>query len=85
MLQFCEMGPFVGFRFSTNRGVTWQEPSLNVTHNLFGEAVGAPIKMGAPHVVDHGPENADSPDGALYMVGNGYVHAFLPGVVGNTS
>eukprot|EP00041_Stephanoeca_diplocostata_P025376 m.661222 g.661222 ORF g.661222 m.661222 type:complete len:1283 (+) comp22735_c0_seq3:18-3866(+) len=74
VLQFCEMGPFVGFRFSTNRGVTWQESKWNVTHNLFGERAGAPIKMGAPHVVDHGPENADSPDGALYMVGNGCMH-----------
>ena len=28
-------------------------------------------RLQAPHVVDHGPENIHSPDGALYMVGTG--------------
>jgi hypothetical protein len=31
-----------------------------------GDPVG--VKFGSPHVVDHGPENIRSPDGALYMV-----------------
>lgn len=77
VLQFCEMGPFIGFRSSTDRGASWAEPTdpdgneLNVTNPLFAEKAGHPVKMGAPHVVDHGPENVHSPDGALYMVGNG--------------
>ena len=29
------------------------------------------IKFQSPHVVDHGPENIRSPDGALYMVASG--------------
>ena len=29
------------------------------------------MKIGAPHVVDHGPENVYSPDGAVYMVAMG--------------
>ena len=78
VLQFCEMGPFVGFRSSRDGGRTWREPrdpasgaALNVSHTLFGERAGAPVKLGAPHVVDFGPENARSPDGRLYVVGNG--------------
>jgi hypothetical protein len=71
------MGPFVGFRASTDKGKTWAEPRgptgdlRNVSQPLFNEAVGRPIKLGAPHVVDYGPENRRSPDGAMYMVGNG--------------
>lgn len=81
VLQFCEMGPFIGFRTSTDDGATWREPSdpgghaLNASHPLFNEAPGRPVKLGAPHVVDYGPENAHSPDGALYMVGNGCLAA----------
>eukprot|EP01079_Euglenida_sp_SAG-EU17-18_P008161 gene8161-1458_t len=77
VLQFCEMGPFVGFRHSLDGGHTWQEPQdpqgreLNVSNPLFPEPSGQPIKLGAPHVVDFGPENRDAPDGRLYMVGNG--------------
>ena len=77
VLQFCEMGPFVGFRSSTDAGATWNEPRrpdgsiLNVSTPLFGEAVGSSVKLGAPHIVDFGPENSLSPDGHLYAVGNG--------------
>lgn len=72
VLQFCVMGPFVGFRHSSNRGVNWTEPHepatgkpLTVANPLFPEKVGSPIKLGAPHVVDFGPENIHSPDGAI--------------------
>jgi hypothetical protein len=71
-----EIGPFVGFRFSTDKGVSWEEPvgadgqNLTVGHPLF-ETLGNPVKLGAPHVVDHGPENKNSPDGQLSMVGMG--------------
>ena len=44
--------------------------NLTVASPLF-DTLGQPIKLGAPHVVDHGPENVQSPDGALYMVGMG--------------
>jgi hypothetical protein len=77
VLQFCEMGPFVGFRTSTDGGLSWREPHgangaiLNVSHPLFDEPAGTSVKLGAPHIVDFGPENTRSPDGRLYMVGNG--------------
>lgn len=77
VLQFCEMGPFVGFRTSTDSGRTWTPPvspsgvNYSVANPLFAETGPGPVKLGAPHVVDHGPENVQSPDGALYMVGNG--------------
>ena len=84
-----EVGPFVGFRHSINRGKNWSEPvrpdgtAVNVSSNLFREraAEGPPtalprgnpagVKYGSPHVVDHGAENRDSPDGGLYMVAGG--------------
>lgn len=80
VLQFCEMGPFIGFRTSIDGGSTWAEPAnptngneLNVSNPLFAEVPGQAIKFGAPHVVDHGPENIHSPDvhNSLYMVANG--------------
>ena len=75
--QSVEIGPFVGFRYSTDMGATWTEPAapggaaLSVGRSLFGEKVGDAIKYQSPHVVDHGPENVRSPDGALYMVASG--------------
>ena len=71
-----ELGPFVGFRSSTDAGRRWDEPTgpggepLTVSAPLF-ETLGMPVKIGAPHVVDHGPENRDSPDGQLYMTAMG--------------
>lgn len=81
ILQFCQMGPFVGFRTSQDGGVSWKPPgdpngkNLTVSNPLFDEPAGKSVKLGAPHVVDHGPENIHSPDGALYMVGNGCLAA----------
>ena len=71
-----EIGPFVGFRSSVTGGRSWSEPAgpdgrhLTVANPLF-EQLGQPVKLGAPHVVDHGPENRLSPDGQLYMIGMG--------------
>jgi hypothetical protein len=68
-----EIGPFVGFRSSVDGGHSWSEPKdvrgelLTVANPLF-ETLGQAVKLGAPHVVDHGPENMHSPDGAVYMV-----------------
>ena len=53
VLQFCEMGPFIGFRSSTDGGATWDEPvdekgdERNVTNPLFNEPAGTSIKLGA--------------------------------------
>eukprot|EP00729_Bicosta_minor_P016197 gene16197-20681_t len=70
-LGLCqEVGPFVGFRTSIDGGNTWAEPkaangeNLTVANPLF-EILGEPVKFGAPHVVDHGPENVHSPDGSV--------------------
>lgn len=66
--------PFVGFRTSIDGGNTWAEPkaangeNLTVANPLF-EILGEPVKFGAPHVVDHGPENVHSPDGSVYVRG----------------
>jgi hypothetical protein len=38
-------------------------------------SAGGAIKLGAPHIVDFGPENSRSPDGHLYAVGNGCLAA----------
>eukprot|EP00039_Didymoeca_costata_P021618 m.344993 g.344993 ORF g.344993 m.344993 type:complete len:521 (+) comp25570_c0_seq1:139-1701(+) len=72
-LQFCNMGPFIGFRYSTDKGKTWTEPSQNTSNNLFNEPLhpNGVVKMGAPHVVDYGQGNKHSPDGKVYIVGNG--------------
>ena len=74
--QLCELGPFVGFRHSMDGGRHWSSPrgggaALSMRKTLFGEAPGDSIKIGAPHVVDHGPENRLSPDGKLYMTAMG--------------
>jgi hypothetical protein len=55
------------FRASTDGGVTWSPPvspdgtNLSVANPLFAESGPGPVKLGAPHVVDHGPENVRSP------------------------
>ena len=75
--QLCKLGPFVGFRYSTDEGTTWKEGKdsnnqvLTTSRGLFGETPKDSIKIGAPHVVDHGPESSLSPDGYIYMVAMG--------------
>lgn len=74
--NWCVMGPFVGFRFSSDGGQTWTEPRLNATlptDNLFGETAfgGSKVNFGAPHVVDFGKNMENSPDGKVYIVGHG--------------
>ena len=70
--QRIMMGPFVGFRWSRDGGATWHGPAgHSVANGIFGERPGDAVKMGSPHVVDHGPENRRSPDGALYLVAGG--------------
>lgn len=76
------MGPFAGFRWSTDSGKTWHESPCTASEPLFVEParddldlaegkVGPFVKMGAPHVVDFGKNMEHSPDGKAYLVGHG--------------
>ena len=70
-----EMGPFIGFRTSTDKGISWTESNRNENNPLFpekGRCMGEkPIKIGSPHFVDFGKNMQYSPDGYAYLVGHG--------------
>lgn len=67
------MGPFVGFRTSTDYGRTWTKDPNTPSSPLFGETGinGYPVKIGAPHFVDFGQNMEHSPDGKAYLVAHG--------------
>lgn len=67
------LGPFVGFRFSTDYGKTWTQTPCTPEKPLFGEQAlkGEPVKIGAPHFVDFGKNMQHSPDGKAYLVAHG--------------
>ncbi len=67
------LGPFVGFRWSTDLGKTWTQTPHTPANPLFGEAAlnGEPVKIGAPHFVDFGRGMRYSPDGKAYLVAHG--------------
>jgi hypothetical protein len=67
------LGPFVGFRWSTDLGKTWHETPCTPAKPLFGEQAlnGEPVRIGAPHFVDFGKALEHSPDGKAYLVGHG--------------
>jgi hypothetical protein len=67
------LGPFVGFRVSTDLGLTWKETSHTPAKPLFGETGinGYPVKIGSPHFVDFGKDMQHSPDGKAYLVAHG--------------
>jgi hypothetical protein len=67
------LGPFVGFRWSTDYGKTWTETACTPVKPLFGESAlkGEPVKMGAPHFVDFGKNMEFSPDGKAYLTAHG--------------
>jgi len=67
------LGPFVGFRYSTNFGKTWTQTPCTPEKPLFGEQAlhGEPVKIGSPHFVDFGRNLAHSPDGKAYLVAHG--------------
>ena len=71
------LGPFVGFRWSTNYGRTWAQTPCTPEHPLFEEHAlhGEPVKIGAPHFVDFGKNLEHSPDGKAYLVAQGAVEA----------
>lgn len=72
-LNWDVLGPFAGFRHSTDRGKTWHQTAHSCGHPLFPEPdrFGGKVKMGAPHVVDFGREMQYSPDGKAYLVAHG--------------
>jgi hypothetical protein len=67
------LGPFVGFRHSTDFGKTWTQTPRTPEKPLFGEHAlkGEPVKIGAPHFVDFGKNMEHSPDGKAYLVAHG--------------
>lgn len=67
------LGPFVGFRYSTDFGKTWVETSHTPATPIFDETGlgGHPVKIGSPHFVDFGKNMEYSPDGKAYMVAHG--------------
>ncbi|MBE0653240.1 MAG: DUF4185 domain-containing protein [Bacteroidales bacterium] len=67
------LGPFVGFRYSTDYGRTWTETPHTPENPLFGETglYGHPVKIGSPHFVDFGRNMEHSPDGKAYLVAHG--------------
>ena len=67
------LGPFVGFRYSTDLGKTWTQTPCTPAKPLFGEIAlhGEPVKIGSPHVVNFGKNMEHSPDGKAYLVAHG--------------
>lgn len=67
------MGPFVGFRYSTDLGKTWTQTPCTSAKPIFNESTqnGEPVKIGAPHFVDFGKNMQHSPDGKAYLVAHG--------------
>lgn len=72
-LNWDILGPFVGFRYSTDYGKTWHDTPRTPAAPLFGEPAkpGGVVKMGSPHFVDFGKNMQYSPDGYAYLVGQG--------------
>lgn len=69
------LGPFVGFRTSTDMGQTWTETPHTAESPLFSDPVAPfePTKIGAPHFVDFGKNMEHSPDGNAYLVAHGSI------------
>lgn len=69
---WTEIGPFVGFRTSTDYGKTWQETPHTPAKPIFGEnPAQAKVKIGSPHFVDFGKDMQHSPDGYAYLTAHG--------------
>jgi hypothetical protein len=66
------LGPFVGFRWSTDLGKTWTETPCTPAKPLFGENPNlCPVRIGSPHFVDFGRNMEYSPDGNAYLLAHG--------------
>ncbi|MES2219552.1 MAG: hypothetical protein V4587_01125 [Acidobacteriota bacterium] len=72
-LNWDILGPFVGFRYSTDFGKTWHGSPHSPSHPLFDEPArkDGPVKLGLPHFVDFGKNMEYSPDGKAYIVSQG--------------
>jgi len=72
-LNWDILGPFVGFRTSTDFGKTWQDTPHTPARPLFPEPEhpGKTVRFGVPHVVDFGRNMQHSPDGKAYLVAHG--------------
>ena len=68
-----QLGPFVGFRYSTDYGKTWIETPHKPSDPIFKETGlgGYPVKIGTPHFIDFGKNMQYSPDGKAYLVAHG--------------
>ncbi|MGO8720042.1 MAG: hypothetical protein ACLQMO_12615 [Acidobacteriaceae bacterium] len=76
-LNWDILGPFVGFRYSTDYGKSWHANPHTPEHSLFDEPakIGGPVKLGLPHFVDFGQNMEYSPDGNAYLVSQGATDA----------
>jgi hypothetical protein len=71
--NWCKLGPFVGFRTSTDLGRSWTDTPHTPSRALFGESGknDQKVRLGAPHVVDFGCDMEHSPDGKAYLLAHG--------------
>jgi hypothetical protein len=74
-LNWDILGPFVGFRYSTDFGQSWHDTPHTPANPLFAEPSkpGEKVKIGSPHFVDFGKNMQYTPDGKAYLVGQGAV------------
>ncbi len=86
------MGPFVGWRYSTDFGKTWIETKHTPSKPLFPEPKEfaspvkfGPVKFGSPMFVDFGRGMEHSPDGKAYIVAQGAIEPDPKPRVGNCS
>ena len=74
------LGPFVGFRYSTDFGKTWTQTPCTPAKPLFGEQ--RPARRAgqdrSPHFVDFGKNLEHSPDGKAYLVAHGRFRRHQP-------
>jgi len=80
LYNWPQLGPFVGFRVSTDLGKTWMDCRHKPHKPIFGECGlgGYPIRIGSPHFVDFGKNLEHSPDGKAYLVAHGSDLKFYP-------
>jgi hypothetical protein len=81
------LGPFVGFRTSTDLAKTWTETPHTPAKPIFGEngLAGQAVKIGSPHFVDFGRNMQHSPDGKAYLVAHGASDPDIQPRYGNAS
>ena len=75
MFNWPWLGPFIGFRTSTDFARSWTETTHTPAKPIFGEngLEGQAVKIGSPHFVDFGRNMQHSPDGKAYLVAHGAI------------